>query len=32
MDEGMIVEEASPDQFFDNPSSDRAIKFLNQIL
>ncbi len=32
MDEGMIVEEASPDQFFDNPSSDRAIQFLNQIL
>ena len=32
MDEGMIVEEASPDQFFDNPKSDRAIKFLNQIL
>ena len=32
MDEGMIVEEASPDQFFDNPSSDRAIKFLDQIL
>ena len=32
MDEGMIVEEASPDQFFDHPSSDRAIKFLDQIL
>lgn len=32
MDEGMIVEEASPNQFFDNPSSDRAIQFLNQIL
>ena len=32
MDEGMIIEEASPDQFFDNPKSDRAIKFLDQIL
>ncbi len=32
MDEGMIIEEASPDQFFDNPSSKRAIKFLDQIL
>lgn len=32
MDEGMIVEEASPDQFFDHPSSNRAIKFLDQIL
>ena len=32
MDEGMIVEEASPDQFFDHPSSSRAIKFLDQIL
>jgi polar amino acid transport system ATP-binding protein len=32
MDEGMIVEEASPDQFFDHPKSNRAIKFLNQIL
>jgi len=32
MDEGMIVEEASPDQFFDHPSSKRAIKFLDQIL
>lgn len=32
MDEGEIIEEASPDQFFDNPTSDRAIKFLDQIL
>ena len=32
MDEGMIVEESSPDQFFDHPSSNRAIKFLDQIL
>ena len=32
MDEGMIVEEASPDQFFDHPSSDRASNFLKQIL
>ncbi len=32
MDEGRIIEEASPDQFFDNPTSDRAIKFLDQIL
>jgi len=32
MDEGMIIEESSPDQFFDHPSSNRAIKFLDQIL
>ena len=32
MDEGMIIEEASPNQFFDNPTSKRAIKFLDQIL
>ena len=32
MDEGMIIEEALPDQFFDHPSSKRAIKFLDQIL
>ena len=32
MDEGMIVEEALPEQFFDHPSSDRAREFLNQIL
>ncbi len=32
MDKGQIVEENSPDEFFDNPQSDRTILFLNQIL
>jgi polar amino acid transport system ATP-binding protein len=29
MDEGIIVESARPDVFFNNPESDRARKFLN---
>ncbi|SDX77814.1 amino acid ABC transporter ATP-binding protein, PAAT family [Ruegeria halocynthiae] len=32
MDEGEIVEEAAPAQFFDNPKSERTKKFLSQIL
>lgn len=32
MDEGQIMEEAEPNQFFDNPKNDRTIKFLSQIL
>ena len=32
MDAGRIVETASPDQFFDNPQSDRAKDFLSKIL
>ena len=32
MDEGVIVEEATPDEFFNNPKSPRAKKFLNEIL
>ena len=32
MDEGKIVEEASPDKFFNNPESDRTKLFLSQIL
>jgi general L-amino acid transport system ATP-binding protein len=32
MDEGQIVEENTPDAFFDNPSSDRAQTFISQIL
>ena len=32
MDEGSIVEEASPDKFFSNPDSDRTKLFLSQIL
>ena len=32
MDEGVIVEENSPEEFFDNPRSDRAKKFLKEIL
>ena len=29
MDEGKIVEEADPDQFFTQPKTERARKFLN---
>ena len=32
MDEGQIVEEAEPDEFFTNPKSDRARDFLGKIL
>ncbi len=32
MDEGRIVEQATPEQFFTNPSSDRAKDFLSKIL
>ncbi len=32
MDEGKILEEAEPNQFFDNPQNKRTIKFLSQIL
>ncbi len=32
MDEGQIVEENTPDEFFNNPKSDRLKLFLNQIL
>ena len=32
MDEGRIVEKASPDEFFNNPKSDRTKLFLSQIL
>ena len=32
MDEGQIIEEAEPDVFFRNPSSDRTRAFLSQIL
>jgi polar amino acid transport system ATP-binding protein len=32
MDEGRIIEENTPDNFFDNPQSDRAQNFLRQIL
>ena len=32
MDEGKIVEQASPDKFFNNPESDRTKLFLSQIL
>ena len=32
MDEGKIVEEASPDKFFNNPESERTKLFLSQIL
>ncbi len=32
MDEGVIVEESTPEEFFENPKSDRAQKFLKEIL
>ncbi len=32
MDEGEIVETGTPDQFFDNPKTERCRQFLNQIL
>ncbi|MFI8106434.1 amino acid ABC transporter ATP-binding protein, partial [Streptomyces sp. NPDC086023] len=32
MADGKIVEEATPDQFFNNPRSDRAKDFLSKIL
>jgi ABC-type polar amino acid transport system ATPase subunit len=32
MDQGMIVEEASPSVFFESAKSDRARQFLSQIL
>lgn len=32
MDEGVIVEENTPEEFFNNPKSDRAKKFLKEIL
>ncbi len=32
MDAGQIIEENTPDEFFDNPQSDRLKLFLNQIL
>ena len=31
MDSGMILEENSPDAFFDNPQNERAKIFLNSI-
>ncbi|MAD42115.1 MAG: polar amino acid ABC transporter ATP-binding protein, partial [Arcobacter sp.] len=32
MDAGTIVEENTPEEFFNNPKSDRAQKFLKEIL
>jgi general L-amino acid transport system ATP-binding protein len=32
MDEGAIVEDTTPTEFFDNPRSDRSRKFLSQLL
>ena len=32
LDEGMIAEEGSPNEFFNNPQSERAKLFLSQIL
>jgi glutamate transport system ATP-binding protein len=32
MADGQLVEQAAPDEFFSNPSSDRAKDFLSKIL
>jgi general L-amino acid transport system ATP-binding protein len=32
MDEGQIIEENTPDAFFDNPASERAQNFIGQVL
>jgi len=32
MDEGRIIEEAKPEEFFNNPQNDRTKLFLSQIL
>ncbi len=32
MDEGEIIEQNEPEQFFNNPQSDRTMLFLSQIL
>jgi len=32
MDDGRLVEKAAPEQFFSNPQSERAVRFLNQVL
>jgi len=32
MDDGLIVEDATPEEFFNNPKSDRAKDFLGKIL
>ena len=32
MDEGRIVEDGTPDDFFDNPQNERTKRFLNQIV
>ena len=32
MDQGVIVEQGAPDQFFDNPAQERTKKFLSRIL
>lgn len=32
MDEGRFVEEATPEEFFDHPKSERAIEFLSKVL
>jgi polar amino acid transport system ATP-binding protein len=32
MDEGVILEEATPEEFFTNPKTERAQKFLQEVL
>jgi len=32
MDDGLLVETGKPDQFFDNPQTQRAAQFISKIL
>ena len=32
MDDGVIIEENTPDEFFDHPTSERAIDFLSKVI
>ena len=32
MDEGVIIEEATPEEFFAHPKTERAQKFLQEVL
>ena len=32
MDDGVIVEEGTPEEIFDNPKSERLINFLSKVL
>ena len=32
MDEGMLVEEGTPEEIFDNPREERTLRFLSKVL